>query len=366
MLGMIPLAVLPLYIGSLVELQGFSEQQAGLTSTVNLVGNAFGVLFISLRSRPSSLYILFTAVALEIGFDLFSLGASYSSLLLFRLLAGFGGGILTGLAYKKLAQRRNPDREFAVLIFLQFFLGAIILYSLPMLITEMGVNSFYYFLVATTLLCGALGVFVIRIPDEVADVDSGPASSSMLPVCSAIIAIILFELAASGVWAFVERIGANWSLDQDKIAGYLSLGTLAGIAGSALVVLLSNRWGRFGPLLVGSVTAALCLLIFTKSKGSNGYYLLTLMIFNLAWAYTIPYLQGVLAGLDPSGRTAVFSLFCMLIAIAAGPYCFSLFLSGENQHQLAIYASSALFVSAFLFVAKTARQLDKATMKNQT
>ena len=370
LLGLMPLAILPLFVGILVDEIGLSAQMAGALMSVNLLGNAVGVLAISFITRLSVKHSVYLGVALTIIFEIASLKAAGSvDLFLFRFIAGIGGGIVTGAAYSWIARQVNPDRGFALLILLQFLVSSILFYILPEIIVQHGVATFYVlfmFGALVSLLC----CFILDQPpnplsnpltnnDACAEKSNEIklTSPNKITIIKVLISIALFELAASGIWAFIERMGIAWQLSIDEIGMSLSVGSLAGIPGSALVIIFCLRWGRLKPLSVGFFCIIASLLLFLVGTQSLWLYTVGLIIFNGAWSYVIPYIQGIQAQVDETGRVAVLGMFTVLTAIAAGPFVFALFIGEQGFYSAMIFASALLLLS-FYFIFSIARRLD--------
>lgn len=358
MLGLMPLAILPLYIGGLVDLKGLSFEDAGLLSSVNLLGNAIGVLWVSLLARHNKLFYLALAVTLEVTFDVLSIYLSDQGLVIFRALSGLGGGIITGMAFQMLAKQKDPDRGFAVLICLQFLIGGVSLYFVPMLQEQFGIAAFYLILIFFAIVSGLCGLLVFgRVESQGSDI----AASGKIPrlkIIAVLSGIACFELAAAGVWAFAERIGDFWGLANTEISTALAIATLAGIVGSLLVIFLGTKFGRGISLIFGCGLVTASLIPLTFGIGSYAIYLASLLVFNLAWAYTIPYLQGLQAALDDTGRLAVFGMGVVLLSIALGPYLFSLIISTDD-FSAGIYTSIFLFLLVVILSGGVARNVDQ-------
>ena len=364
MLGLMPLAILPLFIGSLVDNLGMTAEASGTVVSVNLLGNALGVLLVSILLRFLSLrQFIYVGALLALSAELLSLylDSSYIEYLFVRLLSGFGGGIVTGAAVNWIATRPKPDRGFGLLICNQFFLGALLFYILPDIIAKRGVEVFYWLFIVSAVV-SIMGSFSLGTdkgniePEAAESVDNGVVLEKR-SIAKGLLAIALFEIAASGIWAFVERMGLDWNLTFEAIGNALSIGTLFGIPGSLLVVYLGARWGRGLPILYGAIACIVGLAVFLTGIQTLWIYILGLIVFNAGWSFTIPYIQAVQAELDPKGRVAVIGMFVVLLAIAIGPFVFGL-LIGDRGYNSAIIFACALFFFSTLCVYGVARRQD--------
>ena len=368
MLGLMPLAILPLFVGSLIDDFGISPEAAGALVSVNLLGNALGVLVVSMLLRSVGLrQFVYVGVLLAIAAELLSLylECSYTIFSCIRLLSGIGGGLVTGAAVNWIATRANPDRGFGLLICNQFFLSALLFYMLPNTIMQHGLEAFYWLFIITSVVSG-MGSFALladqeNFESEVTEPVDDKFVMDKISIGKALLAIALFEIAASGIWAFVERMGLDWNLTLEAIGNALSIGTLFGIPGSLLVVYLGIRWGRGLPILCGAMSCILGLAIFLSGIQTLWIYVLGLIVFNAAWSFTIPYIQGVQAALDPEGRIAVIGMFVVLLAIALGPFVFG-FLIGDRGYSIAIIFACVLLAGCLLSIFDVARRQDQYSL----
>lgn len=364
--GLIPLAVLPSFVGNLVDELGFGAETAGIVVSANLLGNALGILVVAQLLRHISLrkFVLVGAV-IEILADVISWQLdSAVALSSIRIVSGVGGGIITAAAYNWLSRQADPDRGFGLLICLQFAVSAALLYLLPSFTGEHGVSAFYATFILFALLSVAVSAVLKQRPDD--DLAARTASTSKHQrvlldkpaIARALFAIALFEVAASGVWAFIERIGTVWELSPGMINTVLSIGALAGIPGALLVVVFTIRWGRARPITIGVTVTVIGLLLLLLDASYAWVYAVSMILFNGAWSYTIPYIQGAQAQLDPTGRIAVFGMFVVLLAISIGPFVFG-FVIGDRGYHAAILLACGLLVTCVAVILGVARSQDR-------
>lgn len=362
MLGLMPLAILPAYLGVLVSHGGLTPSDAGVLCSLNLLGNALGVMWISWRPSQKILPILFVGFALEVIADV---GASFmgpsslfgsessSGLYFLRIAAGIGGGLFTGIGFQIIAASNKTEQGFGFLIFLQFLLGAIVLECLPGFLGDHGVTAIYATFLISALI--SLAAFLCLPPSAndssfesaKAGVAEGkpqhPAVLNYWHAAIALLAIAAFEISASGVWAYAEQIGLTWGIPGADISRALAWGALAGIPGAALVMFQGDKFGRVLPILLAVLIAFVSLLALTGLSGTGLIFLSSMVVFNFAWSYAVPFMQAEQASLDQNGQLATFGMAAVLLAIAFGPYLFSLFIAGDG-YSLAVFTCLALLI----------------------
>ncbi|MBB6521258.1 MFS transporter [Pseudoteredinibacter isoporae] len=361
--GLMPLAILPAYLGALVSHGGYSASDAGVICALNLLGNALGVMWVSWRPSGRIVPILLMGFCLEVIADILaSVLEPGNGLPFLRLIAGVGGGLFTGVGFRMIAASNKTDAGFGLLILLQFLLGALLLDQLPPLVEAYGVRIIYLIFIACALL-STLAFFFLSLISKSTNVEGSdllfsrentqtghPPRKTLnkLQASLALLAIIAFEISASGVWAYAEQIASAWSISVEDTAGALAWGALAGIPGSFLVVLQGDRWGRLLPVVLAVLIAALSLFWLSGLSGSDSVFLIAMLVFNFSWAYVVPYMQAEQATLDETGQLATFGMSAVLLAIAYGPYLFSLFIASDG-HQTALTVCLALLMACVLF-----------------
>lgn len=357
LLGLMPLAILPAYLGALVKHGGYSASEAGVICSLNLLGNALGVMWVSCRPHGRIVPILLMGCSLEVIADVSaSVLEPGNGLAFLRLIAGVGGGLFTGVGFRMIAASDKTDAGFGFLILLQFLLGALLLDQLPVFVEDYGVSAIYFIFIICAFFCATAFFFLIKLGVNVsaqpfshkADKTSSGLTLNKWHASLALLAIITFEIAASGVWAYAEQIASAWNLVPEGIARALAWGALAGIPGSFLVVLQGDRFGRLWPLVIAISIAILSLFLLTRDAGSDRVFLIVMLVFNFSWAYAVPYMQAEQATLDNTGQLATFGMSAVLLAIAYGPYLFSLFIANEG-YPLAVAVCISLLSFCIVF-----------------
>lgn len=363
LVGLMPLAILPAYLGALVSHGNYTASEAGLICSLNLLGNALGVMWISWKPRLPLLPVLLVGLLLELSADLLSSVLEPGNGLPFlRFLAGIGGGLFTGIGFNIIASSNKTDQGFGFLILLQFLLGALLLNGFTALLDKFAVNAIYYVLAVSAIFCMLCMLFLWKQEkndqplstlsrvqlSESNQKESKSPSINKLQAFLALSAIVCFEIAASGVWAYAEQIAISWKISPADIGSALAWGALAGIPGSLIVVMQGDRFGRLWPVTISVVIAALSVHVLADQAGSYFIFLCSMLIFNFFWAYAIPYMQAEQATLDERGQLATLGMSAVLLAIAYGPYLFSILIT-NNSFAVAIWICLCLLLLCAVF-----------------
>lgn len=339
--------IMPAIVEGLIQALGYSNQQAGTVGSANMYGAAFGALAIvfvikRLDWQAISLAFLLTLIMV----DLVSIGVESPVVMtVLRFIHGLVGGALVGTGFSVIARTVEPDRTFGVLLFVQFGLGGLGVMFIPGLVPIFGTSILFLSLVAFALVSLLMLPFLpkYRRADPVTEaVQPESGKIRKLPLSLTLVAIFLFQAANMGLYAFIIGMGAHYGLEQPFITSTLGVAAWLGLAGAALVVLLSDRYGYFKSLAGGVALTALGTWALLYSEVPWVWVAANCAI-GVTWAYAIAYLLGLVSRFDTAGQMAALGGFASKIGLASGPVAAGLLL-GENNYPLIIWVAVAALV----------------------
>jgi predicted MFS family arabinose efflux permease len=318
--GMLPASLLPVFVSVARNGLGFSTEQAAALGGAGIFGAALGALLIALHGvrsdwRRTALVVLAVMLAL----DLASMGAStFLPLLTIRMLHGMAGGMLTGMAYAAIGRSPDPDRLFGVLLVLQFLLGGVGIALLPSAILSYGTWLLF------AVLAGVALLMLLLLPFAPAAASTSPTAEAAgrwsMPrgrLLRALAALFLCEAGHTAASAFMLELGRDTGLDMPTAQLIVGTAAMSGLAGGIAATVIGTRFGRTVPILyataAGIVASALVVSGWPSGFGIGAY------LGSLAWAWSIPYVLGLCATIDPERRGALWSSFVAKLGLAAGP-----------------------------------------------
>jgi MFS family permease len=195
--------------------------------------------------------------------------------------------------------------------------AAVVLAALPFAIEPWGYAGAF-------VLLGAFGLvwipFLPWLPD--APPPTSGVGSARAPhrrrALMTLAAVLVLGLGEGSLWAFTERIGVHVGLSGEKIGAVLAGTTLIGLAGAGLAAWLGTRHGRGRPIAVG-------LGALVVATGGIGYvtspapYVAMLLAWGIVFFFTMPFLMGTTAALDPLGRWTAAASGASSVGTALGP-----------------------------------------------
>jgi predicted MFS family arabinose efflux permease len=134
----------------------------------------------------------------------------------------------------------------------------------------------------------------------------------------AIAGILIFSVAEQALWQFAYTLPVEAGIDEYEAAWILGVTHTMGLIGGAVAAWLGTRFGRIGPLVVGSLAAAMGQWIYVGAANS-----VTLAIGGIFWGwgyyFVSPYQMGIAAAIDRRARVAVAFSAAAAFGFAFGP-----------------------------------------------
>ncbi len=335
------LMFLPGLIGGFIDVLKLTEAQAGYVASSQLLGMLLGSIGANILLRRLNLRLgVLLGVLLLLGMELASASAASAEVLIaIRLIAGVGAGFAAAFGSAGISATANPDKCFGLVLFSQFLLGAVGLYTMPYLLAAIGVSGVFYCLAALTL--SALPLMPL-MPQKGAAADQGSGEAPSLqspPVLLTLGSILLFYVFNNAVWAFLDRIGVDAGIPVETVGMALGISMFGGIAGAMLSVFLGVRFGRLVPISLGLLLFMVAIGFLAVPFGIGTYFVATFGL-NATLAFAVVYLLGTCARLDSSGRVVVLGNMMIALGLAIGPALAANLLNGGAY-------SRVLWVSVF-------------------
>ncbi|CCB64938.1 membrane protein of unknown function [Hyphomicrobium sp. MC1] len=312
----------PLVIDGLMKGLSLSERDAGFILTIELVTLALTAMAIApvlprVSARRASLFAV-TLTLLAQGASIFS--TSWASLVLLRSVGGVGEGALWAISLFIVASRsNNPDKDYGYFTVV-WALGSIALFAIGAEVTAAFQHRGILALIALVDL--ALAPLLFLTPDTYLSRVDGAAPNrtvqSSLPGLMTLAAIGLFLTAGAAVYAFSTSLGERAGLDARAVAYTLTIASALGLVGAGTATALNVRWGRGLPISAFCIGFAFAVLTLCLWRDPTAY-VVALVVSVIIYNFSTPYLFGLAAALDRSGRWAAAGGSVYLLGFAAGP-----------------------------------------------
>jgi len=343
--------VLPLLVGATVDLLGFTARQAGFIGGADMLGATVSALLVSLIvPRGHWRLLIICGIAVVTLADVLSgLTRQFPALLLMRILAGLGAGVVLTIATVSIAETRHPDRVYGFGQAGIVAYGSPALYLMPSMLSAFGLRGVFWLLAVLTTFTAPL---IRYMPDRprLPEPSKTLTSAMRIPARSVIglAAVLTYFMAQGAVWAYLDRVGMAHRLAPSSVGIALSLSAIAGLLGALLASWMDVRHGRLQPLIFAAVGTAIALLVLNESATLAAFVAMT-ALFNFCWNVSVPYQFGVLAEIDPSRRTVALAGVVANAGLAAGPMVAAALLSERSVPNVSWIGISFTALSLALF-----------------
>ena len=179
-----------------------------------------------------------------------------------------------------------------------------------------------------------------------------------------LLAILAYQTAASGIWAYVSLIGLSADIPTDDVSLYIAISGMLGLAGALLPVINGKRFGRLYWVLAGAAVSICAALMLTYSFIPSLYIGAMVMLF-FAWPAVLSYLLAVSAEFDPSGQLSTIANVVSSLGLATGPLLGASLLDDGN-YSLMLYSCAGIFLVSLLVLYKPVQMTESDGGMSQT
>ena len=361
---LIPVLIGPIIIGVLVDFGGLTDTEAGITAGYGAIGSVAVALICALMMHRLPLRKLaIGGLCLAIAVNVMA-AFNYQQLSLFytlRALAALGEGAAYAAVMSSFARYPDSERRYGLFMMLQFGIAGIVLWALPTFLPEMSVEAMYLGFAGVQI---AVLPLVWSLPSNAADVAGVSIRGSewrlllAVTAIAGLVALCFSEASNIGTDAYLERIAVHAGLSDEQIGVSLGLASILGMPGAFAILFLGGRLGHALPALVGFMVGAASLVGILQSESYLGFFLFT-CIHSVAWAFVTPYIQSILADLDPGGAVVTAGGIASGAGAGLGPAATATLVSANNYSGVLVTGLGAFAIAA-IAIAIAASGLRKA------
>jgi hypothetical protein len=223
---------------------------------------------------------------------------------------------------------------------------------LPNLVPQFGVQVLFLMMAAFSIVTLAmlpfLGPYPLPPPRSADPVAASPVRLRLL--VPALAAVFLFQAANMGLGAYMISLGRSAGLTLSVSSASVGAACWVGLAGAALVAVLSTRYGRTVPVAIAFGITLGATWLFHWS-GNVALFAAANFAAAAVWGFVLSYLFGMFSALDRRGYSAVLAGLFAKLGLATGILVGGRLLGeAENYTSLIDAAVFALLLSAALTV----------------
>ncbi len=351
LVGNLAQALAPLIVQAITQHMSMPTSKAGYLVSAEFTGIALTAILIGpfidrLPKRKIAIIGCLAAVMMHI--ISIQLTSSYVALLLMRFFAGLGAGATLAAGGAIIAGATAPDRMFALVKTFNALVMAVMIWLAGYAVKGYGVGGGYGVL-ALIVFCTLPLLYCF--PANVGEKQN--STKSRLPHfflgCLTLFALLNWVMVVSAPWAYLAIMGERSGLAVEQISGLLGAGFIIGMSGGLLAAWLDLRFGRVVPVIAGILfNGATWLLICAVPHPV--VYTVSVLLNNISYFFTLPYLLGTAAALDRGGRWASIASTSFLGAIAVAPAVGGLIMDHWNAATLGVFTLTGGIMTAVLVV----------------
>ena len=362
-IGALYFNIQPVLLGSFVESFALNEQQVGGLSAIGLLSAFVGLgsSYFWVRKVNWQRIIAFGILVNLFATIVLYLATGYIGVAFSSVLLGAGMALIYAPVLVALGFTPNPVKSFGIAITGMVLLaGATVLFVPIFIVPQWGSDGFAGFL----FFVFAVGLAFVRglpigapnITSETSTTNTQSKHPKLAALCLAATAVYFIGINAN--WSFFEIIGEFFRLSEQDISYALASSLAFGGLGSAVAALINRRISIPVALTVsalGLLVYALLMMLWPNIIG----FAFGVVIFNIAWNFSLPFQMEAVAACDESGRFVALIPAGQMIggALGAGVAGFLFMAPGVTALYLLLILSSAI---AFVIFAWVNRKLQRS------
>ena len=344
---------MPFFVGGLISELGFSQAQANLISSAEIAGMALSSLLgAAWIGRFNWRHIAMFGLVAVLGGNLLSCYVdNFQILVATRFITGLlGHGTAFALGVAAIGSTSQPDRNFGFTIASQVVMGALTALIVPKTIAIYGIAGMC---APAAILAVVAMVFMPRLATsghaQSPDTDQGKKTGILILPILGLLIMIIWQMGVGPFFNNLVPYGISIELDPSDIGTALFLSTGLSIIGPLTASALANKINRNIPVCIALTIQFLVILSFQGDITWIGFTIRAIL-FQTAWNFTGPFLMGMIANLDESGRYSVLIPASQLGGIALGHAVIASLVQGSNLVLVNYFCAGAIFLSIFLFI----------------
>lgn len=319
--GMLDLVALPVWVGaSLVGWFHLDPQRAGLLATLFLGGEVVSSMLLAPRFGrvPARLVALCGYGVAALAFLALSIvGANYLAMAALHLLGGLGAGCALTMVHGTMGRSARPHRLFAYAGFTLACFGIVVLGSGPAILAAAGGHAL--FLVFAAIMAIAAVLAACAFPPPAAPVERGAVSAPLSRrTWFGMAGMGIFCMAQSMIFPFVDRIGADRGYGAALVSSVLLAIGFSNLLPTPIAAALERRIRAESAILFGVLCHAAIILLITQLPDARSYAV-GVAVISTPLLFVHTFLFGLLARLDPSGRSVAATPAMVMIGSTIGP-----------------------------------------------
>lgn len=264
-------------------------------------------------------------------------------------LLGLSYGVLLAETTRSAARSDNSQRLFFLQQFGLISFAVIFFTSSPKAVAVIGAGAPFMYGVVLAAISLPLAR-LLPMPEITVGATTSLASHHRMALGMTFLAVVIAFLIQNAIFANIALAAAGANISFEALGNILAAGAIANILAPVAGIRVGLKWGRTLPIVVGYCGLALSVLLLTSQRGV-AVFTIGAIGLNLFLLFLYPYLKGLMARLDPSGRGAAAGPAFLMIGSAIGPALGGMIISGTDNKFFLLGVLCALAAAVAIVLA---------------
>ena len=357
-------------LGAIATQRHYDERQIGFVGSAFLIGqtiaNLSGGWWVN---RLDWRWVVMIASLGAVGFILGAVSLPFVPFLVCYGCAGAMTGLILSCVFCGMSRLGDPVRAYSLSLVSQCVVAGALIYAAQVwVVPHFGLGGLNMLLAVCFATGAAAGACLPRPPRRFAPGSpaseptardggrTGEAASHRLSGVVALAGISIYFLGQTGVWAFLERIGASKGFSPAFIGTATALVLVLCALGGSAATFTGTRLGVIRPIVLAQAifVASMAGLAFTSGRLP---YFLALLTYASAWNYVLPYQMLIVSRFDAKGVLASMIPAFQSIGSSIGPAVVgTLVVGGFGYAGAYAMACATAMISLTIFVMVVGRR----------
>ncbi len=142
---------------------------------------------------------------------------------------------------------------------------------------------------------------------------------------------MVFYVGGIGVWAFLERVAVHAGIERAAASNAIAVGLFVGVIGSLGAAVFAGRTKRIWPETLAGLVLVASFAMLTFVNGTVQFYV-AVFVFNCSWNFFIPFVIGLVAGRDSTGRLSSLVPGTVMVGGVLGPVLAGAMIRASGYH----------------------------------
>ncbi len=258
-----------------------------------------------------------------------------------RLAFGVGLGMITAAVTALPVLHPAPERLFAYMQLASGLIFVPLMFVTPLALEQFARTGLFMCELGFIALLGPLSSFLPRARHGEEATSTAPLTMRAVRVLAS---LTLMYMASAAATAYSVQAGTRSGLSDFGIGWVFTIAALISLGGAVLAAILGVRRGYAVPIVAGFIaqaSAAAFIYIFA----SQATFAAGVVAIYVGGYFTTPYLQGLLAEMDSTGRVSSLGGAAINYGVVCGPAIAALFAGLPNAEPMIGMLSIGIFIA---------------------